>query len=255
MTRKLFGAIVCLLMTSAFTHAEVAKPGLQTGERIDKQITVEVKANYLLFLPQDYGKEPAKKWPVIVFLHGSGERGQDLRLVKAHGVAKIVEKQKDFPFVVISPQCPREQWWQPATIIALLDEVLAKYKTDPDRVYLTGLSMGGFGTWQTAIEYPNRFAAIAPICGGGNPYQLDRIQHLPIWVFHGEKDKAVPIAMSVQMVGVLQQLKADVRFTRYPEAGHDAWTETYDNKALYDWFLEHKRGRRRAPPAASGPVR
>ena len=133
-------------------------------------------------------------------------------------------------------------------MIALLDDVIEKYKVDPDRVYLTGLSMGGFGTWQTAMEYPDRFAAIAPVCGGGNPFQLDTIKHIPVWVFHGEKDKNVPISMSAQMVGVLQLLKADVRFTRYPDAGHDAWTATYDNKALYDWFLQHKRGQPRATP-------
>jgi predicted peptidase len=231
-----------------------AKPGQQQAAKLDKPVTVTHRAGYLLFLPDDYGKEPEKKWPVILFLHGSGERGTDLNLVKLHGPPKIVGQQKDFPFVVISPQCPDGQWWQPATLIALLDEVIEKYAVDPDRVYLTGLSMGGFGTWQTAIEYPDRFAAIAPICGGGNRYLVPGIKHVPTWVFHGAKDQAVPVQASQEMAGVLQKVGGHVRLTIYPEAGHDSWTQTYDHRALYDWFLTHKRGAP-GPRVGLGPRR
>jgi predicted peptidase len=228
------------------------KPGSLGMKQLDKAVTTTVKLNYLLYLPKDYGKDPAKKWPVIMFLHGSGESGTDLNRVKAHGPPKVVESGKrDLPFVIVSPQCPADRWWKPDEVIALLDDILEKYKTDADRVYLTGLSMGGFGTWRTAIDYPDRFAAIAPLCGGGNPYEVRRIKDVPTWAFHGVKDPAVPVAASEQMVGVLQQAGGDVKLTRYPEAGHDCWTVTYNGKELYNWFLEHKRGEKHAAANAA----
>jgi predicted peptidase len=225
--------------------AAAKKPDAQPGQRarkFEKEVKLTVKADYLLFLPEGYGQDPAKKWPVILFLHGAGERGSDVNRVKAHGPPKIVEQKKDFPFIVISPQCPEDQWWDPELLIALLDDVSATHAVDADRVYLTGLSMGGFGTWATAIRYPDRFAAIAPICGGGSKFQVRRIRHVPAWVFHGDKDEAVPVGASIEMVDALKAAGGDVQFTRYPDAGHDSWTESYNNPKLYDWFLSHKRG-------------
>ena len=232
-------------------RAAEAKPGEQQAEKLKKQVVREVTLDYLLFLPQDYGKEADKKWPLILFLHGAGERGSDVNKVKVHGPPKVEEQTKDFPFVVVSPQCPEGRWWEPEEVAALLDEVQSKHKVDPDRVYLTGLSMGGFGTWETATQYPDRFAAIAPICGGGRPYSARRIRNLPAWVFHGEKDEVVPIKRSEEMVEALKQAGGDVKFTRYPEAGHDSWTATYDNPELYDWFMKHKRGQK-AQGASAG---
>src|SRR3954468_18724703 len=197
--------------------------GKQQSEKIEKQITISVKADYLLYLPKDYGKDPAKKWPVIVFLHGSGERGTDVNLVKLHGPPKVAEK-KELPFIVVSPQCPPNEWWQPRVVMTLLDEVLAKYQSDPDRVYLTGLSMGGFGTWSTAQEFPDRFAAIAPVCGGGNPYLGRRLKNVPTWIFHGQKDQSVPVQASIDMNASLKQVGGDVKLTVYPDLGHDCWT-------------------------------
>ena len=220
-------------------------PGHQAAEEIKKQISIDVDLKYLLYLPEEYGKEKGKKWPVI--LHGSGERGSDINKVKVHGPPKICEQKKDFGFVVISPQCPDNKWWEPQSLIALLDDVIARYDVDPDRVYLTGLSMGGFGTWDTAIAYPNRFAAIAPICGGGNKHRASALRNVPTWVFHGEKDPSVPIAESEEMVDAIKRAGGDVRFTRYPEAGHDSWTESYNNPELYTWFLSHHRGETVSP--------
>ena len=127
-----------------------------------------MKLNYLLFLPEGYESSGEKKWPLMLFLHGAGESGNDLEKVKLHGPPKIVGHKKDFPFIVVSPQSPG-RGWNPDTLNALLDDVVAHNRVDPDRVYLTGLSMGGFGTWALAAAHPDRFAAIAPICGGGNP--------------------------------------------------------------------------------------
>ncbi len=177
----------------------------------------------------------------MLFLHGAGERGDDLELVKKHGPPKLIEAGQDFPFIVVSPQAPAEQWWSTVFLDALLQEITATYRVDMDRVYATGLSMGGFGTWDLAMTFPDRFAAIAPICGGGNAYSVCVIKDLPIWNFHGAKDPVVPLARSQEMVDALQRCSGDVRFTIYPDAGHDAWTETYDNPALYEWLLAHRR--------------
>jgi len=215
------------------------RPGSQAPQQLDKQITIRVRLGYQLFLPEGYeqAKEP---WPLIVFLHGAGESGTNLELVKRHGPPKLVESKKDFPFVVVSPQSPSFGWRLEA-LDALLDEILRRYHVDPDRVYLTGLSMGGFGTWAWAAARPERFAAIAPICGGGNVADADKLKDLPIWAFHGAKDQVVPLRRSQEMVDAIRQAGGDPLLTVYPDAGHDSWTETYANPKLYDWFLQHRR--------------
>ncbi|MCE0484853.1 MAG: prolyl oligopeptidase family serine peptidase [Methylacidiphilales bacterium] len=205
-----------------------------------QKVTKNIQCNYLLFLPQSYD-QTKKRWPLILFLHGMDESGDDLSLVKKHGLAKIVEEKLDFPFVVVSPQCPRDEWWSTDALVSLLDTVEKNYRIDKKRVYVTGLSMGGYTTWQLAIEHPHRFAAIAPICGGGNPYLAYKIKQLPIWVFHGAKDKAVPIAESREMISALRKQGGNIRFTIYRNGGHDSWSKTYQNEKLYDWFLSHSR--------------
>lgn len=213
----------------------------QEEKQFEKEVLIKVKLNYLVFLPEGYD-QCDKKWPLILFLHGSGESGKDVSLVKKHGPPKIVETKSDFPFVVVSPQSPRRGGWNPDVLKALLDDVLADYRVDRDRVYLTGLSMGGYGTWSLAAAYPDYFAAIAPVCGRGDPDDAEKLMGLPTWVFHGAKDEAVPLRHSEEMVDALKEVGADVKFTVYPDAGHDSWTETYDNPELYKWFLSHKRG-------------
>ena len=199
--------------------------------------------HYLLFLPAAYAVHP-QRWPLMLFLHGAGERGDDLQLVKRHGVAKIVEEQPAFPLLVVSPQCPPTEAWAPEPLLALLDDIEQHYDVDPERLYVTGLSMGGFGTWAVAIAAPDRFAAIAPICGGGDPSRVGVLRHLPVWAFHGARDPIVPLQRTVEMVEALRQCGGNVRFTVYPEAGHDAWTATYANPELYTWFLAHTRVQR-----------
>ncbi len=195
--------------------------------------------NYLLYVPQNEN-DPQKKLPLLIFLHGAGERGNDLKLVTKHGPPKLIAQGRDFPFIVVAPQCPSGEWWSVPELDLWLDQLLKELPVDKERIYLTGLSMGGFGTWAWATERPDRFAAIAPICGGGEPFLADRLKNIPVWVFHGVKDPVVPIRRSEEMVEALKKAGADVRFTVYPEAGHDSWTETYDNPELYRWFLKHK---------------
>ncbi len=196
---------------------------------------------YLLFLPEDYYQSPEIPRPLMLFLHGAGERGDDLSILTRHGIPKIVGKRKDFPFVVLSPQCPRTGYWRSEPLKTLVDDAIGRLRVDDRRIYGTGISMGGFGIWRLAMDYPDLFAAIAPICGGGEPERACRIAHLPVWAFHGDADRIVPPEESGQMVEALKECGGNVRFTLYPGVGHDSWTETYGNEKLYEWFLQHER--------------
>ncbi len=205
---------------------------------------ITFQMEYLLFLPESYAQSTNQKFPLILFLHGAGERGSDLDSVKRHGIPKIVETNPDFPFIAVSPQCPDDSWWTSElhTINGLIEEVVEKYQVDTSRIYLTGLSMGGFGTWSLASMYPERFAAIAPVCGGGEVRQILRsLVEMPIWTFHGQKDDVIPFSRSEEIVTTLKKHGSSIKFTIYPEARHDSWTKTYDNPELYKWFLKHSR--------------
>jgi predicted peptidase len=212
----------------------------QQDKHFEKEITVKVKLDYLLYLPEGYDKEETA-WPLLLFLHGAGESGHDLNKVKIHGPPKLIEAGKNFPMIVVSPQSPRMGWDVP-TLNALLDEIVTTHKVDKDRIYVTGLSMGGFGTWGLAAAHPDKFAAIMPICGGGDSHDTAKLKRLAIWVFHGAKDNVVPPSRSESMVSALKDHGAgNVKFTLYPNAGHDSWTETYNNPEVWDWLLKQKR--------------
>ena len=226
------------------------KPG-QTAQKFELKRSQVLSADYLLFLPDGY--DPAKRWPLILFLHGAGERGSDVWKVIAHGPPKIDTTATNFPFIVISPQCPAGNVWSDDLLLTLLDYIEATYPVDPHRVYLTGLSMGGYGTWNLGLKYPDRFAAMAPICGGGetlpvilakiyDPQKLDQLKSLGVWAFHGGKDPVVPTDESAHMVNALKDAGCtDVKLTIYPDAEHDSWTQTYANPELFAWFLQHSR--------------
>ncbi len=240
--KKICFFVLCLACVYVIGCEEtVTQPG-QHAQFFEKEIVKKARLDYWLYLPEDYGTE-SKTWPLIMFLHGSGERGSDLNKVLVHGPARLASEGKDFPFIIISPQCPDGDWWGKKVdeLVALCDHVADAYAVDENRLYITGLSMGGYGTWQVIGRYPNKFAAAAPICGGGNTALAKHyMKDIPIWVFHGAKDDAVPIQKSEEMVEALKQAgNKNVKFTVYPEAGHDSWTETYNNPKLYEWFLEH----------------
>ncbi len=150
-----------------------------------------IPVDYLLYLPPEY--DNSRKWPLVVYLHGSGVRGTDPNLVRREGVAKQVESGKQYPFILVSPQCPPDSVWSTELIVAFIEHICSSWPVDRDRVYLTGSSMGGFGAWNTACFDPGRFAAIAPLCGGGDINQAERLQNVPVWAFHGENDKTVPL--------------------------------------------------------------
>ena len=214
---------------------------MQHSHHFETQITRQL--DYLLYLPKDYGIGAAKLWPLILFLHGMGERGSDVQLVKKHGIARVVDEHPNFPFIAVSPQCPITSWWgsQIEVLKPLLDSILAEYAVDADRVYLTGLSMGGYGAWAMGIVHPEIFAAVVPVCGGGEPDKICALKNVPVWTFHGDADMVVKISESEQMVEALQACGGDVQFTVYPSVGHDSWTQTYANPDLYTWLLSHAR--------------
>ena len=194
---------------------------------------------YLLYLPGAYHYSWGN-WPLILYLHGSGSVGDDLQKVRLEGLARRAEGNRGLPFVVVAPQCP-SGGWNIFAVDALLDQVLTRYRIDPDRVYLTGSSMGGYATWSLAIARPGRFAAIAPICGGGDPTKVEVLRTLPTWAFHGARDDVVPLPESRRMVDALKAIGGEVNLTIYPETGHDAWTATYDNPELYSWLNAQRR--------------
>ena len=196
---------------------------------------------YLLALPPGYASDGAQRWPLLIFLHGMGQRGTDLAKVRLHGPPKLIDEGRTFPFIVISPQCPEDEWWNLSGVEAFIAAMVGRYRVDPDRVYVTGLSMGGYGTWALAQRHPERYAAIAPICGGGEPKWAGRLRDLPVWAFHGAKDITVPPSNSQEMIDAIVAAGGHPRFTLYPNAAHDVWTETYANEELYTWLLAQHR--------------
>lgn len=235
-------ALVCATGPGLPAHAQPVAAPAQEAKIFEGKVTITAKLNYLLSLPEDYGKSK-KRWPLVLFLHGSGESGSDLAKVKVHGPPKLVETKGPFPFILVSPQSPG-RGWDPNVLNGLLDSIIKQYHVDKDRVYVTGLSMGGYGTWSLAATHPEKFAAIAPICGGGTPADAPKLAKLPIWVFHGAKDNTVPLKRSEEMVEALKAAGGNPKFTVYPEAGHDSWTATYDDPEFYKWLLAQKRTKR-----------
>jgi predicted peptidase len=219
--------------------AQPSPASVQQVKHFEAEIKVRVSYEYLLFLPKGY-EEHGQRWPLMLFLHGAGDSGTNMDRVKILGPPKIVESKPDFPFILVSPQSPVRSWNLDA-LNALLDDVIGRYRVDADRVYLTGASMGGSGTWALALAHPEKFAAIVPVSGSGNPAEAKRLIGLPIWAFHGAKDPVVHVERAQEMVNAVKAAGCNARLTIYPEAGHDAWTQTYNDPDLYAWLLQQKR--------------
>jgi len=202
--------------------------------------------NYLLFMPTSTTAQVNGRWPMILSLHGIGERGNDLQTLKRDGLPKILDGFNSFEFIVISPQCPATtEWYYDRTdtlVSKLLDVVVARYPIDTNRVYVTGYSMGGIGTWDLAIRNPTRFASIAPIAArrepGWNPCPM---RDVPVWAFHGDQDNVVPLSRGQDVVDALRACGGSAQFTVYAGVGHDSWTKTYGNPEIYRWLLTHTK--------------
>jgi len=230
---------LCGFVVGCSAVAAVAAGAPQTAEYIE--LRVPYAFNYFLALPDGYEAEPDRRWPLVVFLHGAGERGDNLALVGKHGPPKLIAAGRKFPAIVISPQCPEDTWWNLPAVETLMGEVARIHRVDATRVYLTGISMGGYATWGLAQRRPQFYAAIVPICGGGEPQRAPRLRDLPTWAFHGALDDAVSSRESQKMIDAIRAAGGSPRFTLYPEAKHDSWTVTYANAELWTWLFAQRR--------------
>ena len=243
---SLLQAASLFLVAMSFASAQSdPAPGKQAERTYDAPNGISMP--YLHALPKDHGGEEEKKWPVILFLHGRGESNGPLSIVAKWGPPRFAARGDDLPYIVISPQCPKETNWndplQQEAVMALLEETVKNYNGDTTRVYLTGLSMGGYGSWALAAKHPKRFAAVAPICGGGSVDDATSLKDIPIWVFHGDKDKAVPIERSIEMVDAIKKAGGTkILFTTLEEVGHNSWSPAYATPQLWQWLDKHSTG-------------
>lgn len=235
-----------LALTGCVTHARApesaiaviaAEPGQHAQSALEPG-----GYSYQLFIPAAMaGAEPDSRWPLLIFLHGSGERGDDIAKVKLHGPPKIADRTPDFPFILISPLLPAKQDWDVAKLDAILDHAQARLPIDPERIYLTGLSRGGHATWRWSAAERGRFAAIAPVAGRGDPATACALKDTPVWAFHGDRDDVVEPEGSFAMVRAIRACGGRMsRLTIYPDLGHNAWDPAYDDPALYLWLLSHR---------------
>ncbi len=199
------------------------------------------ESKYVVFVPHDYKGD--KAYPLILFLHGAGETGTDGWKQESVGLGKAIKKQqKTFGFIAVFPQAQKRTWQADSEegkrAMAILEQVEKEYKVDSKRIYLTGLSMGGYGTWSFAVKYPDKWAAIVPICGGGDPKEAAKIKNIPCWCFHGEADKAVNVQRSRDMIEALKAAGGMPRYSEYPGVGHNSWDKAYGTPELYDWLLQ-----------------
>jgi len=249
-------AAAAVLVGSPVLHAE--EPA--AGKMVQVKPKGEAMYPYWLYLPKEYDANTKVKFPVVLFLHGMDLRGDDLNRIRLRGPAKYIRKGKHFPFIVIAPQCPddgklrdknanpkpKEFWWKAGTIDKVMNIVNHEKKrlgrVDEDRVYVTGISMGGYGCYNIVSRYPKVFAAAAPVCGHGNSWpDKSKVAHIPFWAFHGAKDKLVKLTDAQKTVDALKAAGASIKFTVYPNAGHNSWSATYSNPKLYEWILAQKR--------------
>ena len=208
------------------------------------QNNIEQDLNYLLYLPNEYDQSE-QVFPLVLFLHGAGERGDDLENLKIHGIPKLINEGRSFPFISVAPQCPNDGYWDKpeyvSTLISLVKTVMKDARVDPKRVYGTGLSMGGLGTLAIAIKDPELFSAIIPICGGADLEKIQRLNKLPMWIFHGDRDDVIPLDNSISIYQSLRSVNENVFLTVYAGVDHDSWTETYENDDIYDWLLKFSK--------------
>lgn len=226
-------AAACILVAGCTASAprEASKERRQTPQEA-------AETRYLLYLPAAHEKESA--WPMILFLHGGGERGEDLSLVRREGLTRILDHLPDFPFVVVSPQETKARRWTPGELVKLVDEAVAKHRVDRTRVYATGLSSGAASALELAGAHPGRIAAVAVASPNRLPKDVCRLKDVPVWLFHNSGDRRIPAGRIRRFERTLSACGGEVRLTLYDRARHDAWTETYDRRDLYEWFLRHR---------------
>lgn len=237
-------AVLCVQCGSTIRAASPAA-GKQVEQSFQAKDGGEVP--YLLYLPDDFDEQSNTPRPVMLFLHGRGESSGPLSLVAKWGPPQMVERGEKFPFILISPQCPKEDAWssqtQQSRISQLLDSVVDKFKADKDHIYLAGLSMGGSGSWRMAADHPDRFAAVVPICGRGEIADAGKLKNLPIWVFVGDQDRV--FQANVDMVEAIRKAGSQsVRLTTLENIGHNSWSAAFASPDLYAWLEKQTRAKR-----------
>ena len=232
--------LIVFLLTGLFSAGCSAQSRLIRGS---ENTGVSETLEYYLYFPPEYEASPDREFGLLLFLHGGGESGRNLELLKTQGPPKRLLEGPDLPYLVLAPQNPYpRQWWNVRAVKELLDRVVADHRVDPDRLYLTGLSRGGSACWEMAVQFPDTFAAMAVVCGMTPvPYAHWIDKGLPIWVFHGTEDRVIPYSESETMVEKLQELGNEVRFTSFEGVGHNAWDRAYATEALYEWFTLFSR--------------
>ncbi len=233
-------ALVAFALTGCATFR--GGDSMETG-MISKTITVEdAERTYVVYVPPTY--DPSDKWPLVMFLHGAGERGDDGADQSTVGIGPAIEANPErFPCIVVMPQCPKNVMWTDRydEINGALDATLAEYNIDRSRMYLTGLSMGGYGTFMYGADNVDRFAAMAPICGGGRVTDAAKLAAVPMWVFHGDADPVVTPDKSRTMVEAIKAAGGDIRYTEYAGVGHNSWDNAYAEPELMTWMLSQTK--------------
>jgi predicted peptidase len=234
-------AVALAALTQPAFAEDPVKPGFLTKKHKNADGT---ESPYVVFIPHGY--DGTKEFPIILFLHGAGETKGGTNQPVNVGIGPAIKKQeKTFPFIVVIPQSEKRTWQASSDdgkrAIAILDETMKELKVDAKKQYLTGLSMGGYGTWSNAVAYPNRWAAIVPICGGGNPKDAEKIKDIPCWCFHGDEDAAVKVERSREMIEALKAAGGKPKYTEYPKVGHNSWDKAYGEKELFPWLLEQSK--------------
>lgn len=226
------GAPAPSVVASAEPEGQTPHPAIRPGDY-----------PYLMFVPRGYAVDPAERWPLMIFLHGSGERGSDVAKVATWGPPKVVAGHPGTPMLIVSPQLPEDADWDIATLDRLLADIRARYRVDPSRFYLTGLSLGGIASWRWAIAHPQLFAALAPVAAETPIRRACLLKDLPIWAFHGDDDGAVPVRGDFEMVEAVRACKGSVkpRLTVYPATDHFSWIPAYDDPAFWRWIGEQRR--------------
>ena len=244
MTLLVKSLLLSIIFSSAVVHAQKPSPGSQVKQSL--KLASGNSIPYLLYWPEKFDKDPSQKWPVILFLHGRGESRGPLSIVAKWGPPRMAARGDSLPYIIISPQCPADQrWTSPGQVQAVLDllaHINKNFPVDARRIYLTGLSMGGYGSWKLAAEHGKLFAAVAPVCGAGNPGDAEKLKDIPVWVFHGTEDRAVPYQRSLEMVEAIQKAGGKkVRFTTLKHIGHNSWSAAYATPELFTWFNKYTR--------------
>jgi predicted peptidase len=237
-----FLALIAQLMPDAIrVWREWPRAGQQVPSRAMFSLSAgsAVELRYLLYLPQDYSSKAA--WPLLIFLHGTGERGADLDLLKRSGLPAMLAHGKQLPMIVASPQCPADSDWKNDQLLAFVDQLQTRFAIDSRQIFVAGYSMGGCGAWSLAAAAPGRFAAIVPVSGVGNAKDAANLSNLPVWAFHGAKDSVVPIEDERNMIEAVRAAGGKPHLTIYPDRDHDACDITFARADLYDWLLRQHR--------------